>query len=416
MTDFKRGDALLCISGSVYLVLDLDGPDKYYLHVLSDDGVAVYIDDHDMLLLDSRKTPLWIYDWRKENLPQDTEESKVDALRKIARENVEQAKHLIDKEAICEKQRTQIRTLKENAAEMRAEIMNNCHAHEELLEKMQERDEENINLRIGARNDCDNIELLNASVTELKDEVDAHIRRWMQAERDLKSATTTRDASIQTADALLEELGNVRKDLATMTGWRDAAVTESGVSHAKFEIGQKGLRALREELAAEKGFNEDHAEHISKLCEELSALKRDRDYWMKRNDVNVKACIELRKELDAEKAFNAADGEGPCAAVHAECTHWAQKHTEAEKEVEQLKDLLVNANNETHMLQVTLTARTAERDHLKVESRKWRTYCETARNALGNWQSACAKSNDIKRELYNTVQAVKNAVGYTEGE
>lgn len=281
MTEFKRGDAVVVGKGDHYVVTGTRIGFYAAVKVMDRDGYSCWLIPSALAVV---MAPNWIIKWRVENMPPaptepleqpaNTEETKT--VRILARENAKLVRDLADLKASHTAGRTQIRTLKENAAEMRAEIMNNCHAHEELLEKMQERDKENLNLRISARNDCDNIELLNAAITEFREEKGAHIRRFTEAER---------------------ELEKLRKDDARKLEITKRDFEEMVKAHAS-------LVTLKKELTNEKGHNENHAEHISKLCEELSSLKRDRDYWMKRNDVNVKACIELRKELAAEKAFN----------------------------------------------------------------------------------------------------------------
>lgn len=285
MTDFKIGDAVIgAVSGSIYVVTNVRDPNVYDcpLRVLREDG-AVF---HNALLenytVAVAAAPDWIIKWREGNLPPiapiDTEESKADVLRRIARENME--------------------------------------------------------LREEARNNCDDIDLRNAAITGLKEERDAlgkrlgerneeifeFQRRACKAERDLKSATLTRNASIQTADDLLEKLDKVRKECA------DAAFVNTELSEA--------LRLVREELAAENMHNQEHAEYIGKLCEELSELKRVRDCgrWVQLNDVDVPKNIELWKELAAEKMHN---------ENHAE---HISKLCEEMSELRRLSDLWIKQN------------------------------------------------------------------------
>lgn len=305
MSNFKVGDAVVGESGAIFLVLSLDGPDDYPLHILDADRESkAYVSPEGMMLLCSYNTPYWIIKWREENMPPpaptNTEESSVDALRKIAAENVQLSKDLVDLKASHKAGRTQIRTLKDNAAEMRAEIMNNCHAHEEILGKLAERDEENINLRIGARNDCDNIELLNAKNLDLRTEKDAYERRWRQAERDLKSATTTRDASIQTVGMQLEALSSVRKELA---------------AEKAFNVSDNDAIAFEEERTARKKAQE----------EEVEQLKHDLERQAKTNSELATEVVELVKELDWLKTCN----EGELALAGKRLVEAKQELTQA---------------------------------------------------------------------------------------
>lgn len=235
--------------------------------------------------------PAWIIKWREENMPPaptepleppaNTEETKT--VRILARENVKLAADLATTQSAL---------------------------------RLTERD--NLNLRIGARNDCDNIELMQAAIDELREETDAHIRRYTYAERDLRSATTTRDGLRCSAEDMLEKLNAARKELAAME--------LAGKFH------QAAADPLRKELAAEKVHNENHAEHISKLCEELSQLKRARDIWMNNNGRNVKRVINLQEELAAEKAFN----------VSSELV----ARTGASDEIERLKAIQANGTSQ----------------------------------------------------------------------
>lgn len=382
MTDFKIGDAVTGIdNSSVYLVVSVT--DEYGILRFEGDAPSFSYLPHE--LQHAVTVPAWIVQWREENMPQEgfePLETPVDTEKSTIPYGIYSAQY----DTIV-KLRGESVDLVEQVEALTQEARNDRDAYEKLLSKMQERDDENIQLCIEARNDCDNIELLNAAITEFREEKEAHIKRFHEAERDLKSATTTRDASIQTAGALLEALSSVRKELKIMTGWRDGALVDSNLWCAEYH----------------------------QVCNELSDVKKERT-----DEVASSLDYEkLKEELAAEKAFNAAEKEQAAAKfVNAELSNALgvvrKDFAEAKKEIEGLSDLLVKANNETHMSQVALTARTAERDHLKHESSQWRASCERARAALAKWQSACAKSNEIKRELYNTVQAVKNAVGCTD--
>lgn len=379
---FAVGDAVKGkVTGTLYVVSAIltNSPDS--IECRKHDGHT--ISNKPNLLSIVISSPDWVIKWRKENMPQedfepldliepiDARKPIADAPRKEAQKNIELAAMVEDSPQFC------------TIDFWRAANQRLVDRNETLTKKLAKRDKtvtalereagnlqrKLANMHKVARNDCDRHEMQVEVISELRAEIENNCKahellkdvnsawqqRAVEAEKDLKSATTIRDASIQTADAQLEAPSSARKELRIMTGWRDGALESSNSWCAEYQLACRELQELKKELAAEKLHNEDHAEHISKLCEELSEIKRYRDRavnsreWWEKHSENQKATLRnLREELKAEKAFNAEDsfttpmGEIALAAAIADRDHL--KHDLRDR-VNERDDLLVKRDN-----------------------------------------------------------------------